>query len=69
MVRTSAQRDQKRRSVVQKNLSRRFSDGYTLNHPQFGAPNTTPTNPAFGQVTSTVAAQQRVITVGARLKF
>lgn len=40
-----------------------------LNHAAFSAPNTTPTSPTFGQVTSTVAAQQRVITVGARLKF
>ena len=51
------------------NLELRAQASDALNHPQFSAPNTTPTSPAFGQVTSTVAAQQRVITVGARLKF
>jgi hypothetical protein len=40
-----------------------------LNHPQFAAPNTTPTSTLFGQVTSTVAAQQRIILVGARLMW
>jgi hypothetical protein len=38
-----------------------------LNHPQFAAPNTSPISTLFGQVTTTVIAQQRVITVGARL--
>jgi hypothetical protein len=51
------------------NFELRAEASDALNHPQFSAPNTTPTSPAFGQVTSTVAAQQRVITVGARVKF
>jgi hypothetical protein len=40
-----------------------------LNHPMFDAPNTTPTSSLFGQVTATVGAQQRVVTVGARLMW
>ena len=38
-----------------------------LNHPQFSPPNTVPTSTLFGQTTTTVIAQQRVVTVGARL--
>jgi len=51
------------------NFELRAEASDAMNHPHFAAPNTTPTSPAFGQVTSTVAAQQRVITVGARLIF
>ena len=40
-----------------------------LNHAMFAAPNTTPTSTLFGQVTATLVAQQRVITVGARLSW
>ena len=40
-----------------------------LNHAMFAAPNTVPTSTLFGQVTATVGAQQRVITVGARLMW
>jgi hypothetical protein len=40
-----------------------------LNHPMFAAPNTTPTSTLFGQVTDTLAAQQRVVTVGGRLSW
>jgi hypothetical protein len=40
-----------------------------LNHPQFSAPNTNPTSSLFGKVTSTVAAQQRVILVGGKLTW
>ena len=40
-----------------------------LNHAMFSPPNTTPTSTLFGQVTSTVGAQQRVVTVGARLMW
>jgi hypothetical protein len=40
-----------------------------LNHPQFSPPNTSPTSTLFGQVTTTVIAQQRVVTVGARLMW
>jgi len=42
----------------------RFEASDALNHPQFAAPNATPTSSLFGQVTKTVAAQQRVITIG-----
>jgi hypothetical protein len=35
----------------------------------FAAPNTAPTSTLFGQVTATVGAQQRVVTVGARLMW
>ena len=47
----------------------RFEGSDMLNHPQFAAPNTTPTSSLFGQVTKTVAAQQRVITVGGKLTW
>jgi len=40
-----------------------------LNHAMFSAPNNSPTSTLFGQVTSTVGAQQRVVTVGARLMW
>ena len=40
-----------------------------LNHAMFDAPNTTPTSTLFGQVTATVGAQQRVVTVGGRLMW
>jgi hypothetical protein len=40
-----------------------------LNHPEFSPPNTTPNSTLFGQVTTTVIAQQRVVTVGARLMW
>jgi len=40
-----------------------------LNHAMFAAPNTTPTSTLFGQVTATVGAQQRVVTMGARLMW
>jgi hypothetical protein len=40
-----------------------------LNHPQFAAPNTTPTSSLFGRVTKTVASQQRVITIGGKLTW
>jgi hypothetical protein len=38
-----------------------------LNHAMFDAPNTTPASTLFGQVTATVGAQQRVVTVGTRM--
>lgn len=38
-----------------------------LNHAMFSAPNTTPTSTLFGQVTTTVGAQQRVVTLVGRL--
>jgi hypothetical protein len=40
-----------------------------LNHAMFDVPNTTPTSTLFGQVTATVGAQQRVVTMGARLMW
>jgi hypothetical protein len=40
-----------------------------LNHPQFAAPNTSPTSSLFGQVTNTIAPQQRVITVGGKVTW
>ncbi len=40
-----------------------------LNHAMFDTPNTTPTSSLFGQVTATVGAQQRVVTMGARLMW
>jgi hypothetical protein len=40
-----------------------------LNHAMFDAPNTNPTSTLFGQVTATVGAQQRVVTVGARMMW
>ena len=40
-----------------------------LNHPQFAAPNTNPSTTLFGQVSATVASQQRVITLGAKLMW
>ncbi|MEK7404959.1 MAG: TonB-dependent receptor [Acidobacteriota bacterium] len=40
-----------------------------LNHALFGAPNTTVTSTQFGQVTSTVGANQRVITLNGRLTW
>ena len=40
-----------------------------LNHALFAAPNTTVTSPAFGQVTSSVSAAQRIITIGGRLNW
>jgi hypothetical protein len=40
-----------------------------LNHPQFAAPNTNPTSSLFGRVSNTVAAQQRVITVGGKVTW
>ena len=40
-----------------------------LNHALFGAPNTTPTSTLFGQVTSNVGANQRVITLNGRLTW
>jgi hypothetical protein len=40
-----------------------------LNHAMFSPPNAVPTSTLFGQVTSTVGAQQRVVTVGARLMW
>jgi hypothetical protein len=45
----------------------RLEGSDALNHPQFAAPNTTPTSSLFGQITRTVAPQQRVITVGGKL--
>jgi hypothetical protein len=47
----------------------RFEASDALNHPQFAAPNTTPTSSLFGRVTKTVAAQQRVITVGGAMTW
>jgi hypothetical protein len=47
----------------------RFEGSDMLNHPQFAAPNTTPTSSLFGHVTKTIAAQQRVITVGGKLTW
>jgi hypothetical protein len=38
-----------------------------MNHALFASPNTSPTSPAFGQVTSSVSAAQRIVTVGGRL--
>ena len=40
-----------------------------FNHAMFDAPNTNPVSTLFGQVTSTVGAQQRVVTVGGRLMW
>lgn len=40
-----------------------------MNHAIFGGPNTTPTSTQFGQVTSTVGANQRVITLNGRLTW
>jgi hypothetical protein len=45
----------------------RLEGSDALNHPQFAAPNTSPTSSLFGQITRTVAPQQRVITVGGKL--
>jgi hypothetical protein len=47
----------------------RFEGSDMLNHPQFAAPNTNPASSLFGQVTNTVAPQQRVITVGGKLTW
>jgi hypothetical protein len=40
-----------------------------MNHAMFGGPNTSPTSTQFGQVTSTVGANQRVITLNGRLTW
>jgi hypothetical protein len=40
-----------------------------MNHAMFAAPNAAPANTLFGQVTATVVAQQRVVTVGGRLTW
>jgi hypothetical protein len=40
-----------------------------LNHPQFAAPNTTPTSSLFGRVTNTIAPQQRVITLAGKVTW
>ena len=40
-----------------------------VNHPQFAAPNASPTSSLFGQVTNTIAPQQRVITVGGKVTW
>jgi Carboxypeptidase regulatory-like domain/TonB dependent receptor len=50
-------------------LQLRLEGSDMLNHPQFSAPNTNPTSSLFGKVTSTVASQQRVITVGGKLTW
>jgi hypothetical protein len=47
----------------------RLEGSDALNHPQFAAPNTSPTSSLFGQITKTVASQQRVITVGGKLTW
>jgi hypothetical protein len=50
-------------------LQLRLEGSDMLNHPQFAAPNTNPTSSLFGRITNTVAAQQRVITVGAKVTW
>jgi hypothetical protein len=47
----------------------RFEASDALNHPQFSAPDTNPASSLFGQVTSTVASQQRVLTVGGKVTW
>ena len=51
------------------NFQLRMEGSDMLNHPQFAAPNTTPTSSLFGQVTNTIAAQQRVITLGGKVTW
>jgi hypothetical protein len=51
------------------NFQLRLEGSDALNHPQFAAPNTTPTSSLFGHITKTVASQQRVITVGGKLTW
>jgi hypothetical protein len=50
-------------------LQLRASAQDALNHPVFGAPNTAPTSSAFGQITTTLGAGQRIVTVSARLAW
>jgi hypothetical protein len=51
------------------NFQLRMEGSDMLNHPQFAAPNTSPTSSLFGQVTKTIAGQQRVITVGGKITW
>jgi hypothetical protein len=51
------------------NFQLRLEGSDMLNHPQFSAPNTSPTSSLFGHITNTVASQQRVITVGGKLAW
>ena len=46
-----------------------FETFNTLNHVQFGAPNTAPVNAAFGSITGEKGHGQRQLTMGVKLKY
>lgn len=46
-----------------------FETFNTLNHVQFGAPNTAPVNAAFGSITAEKGHGQRQLTMGLKLKY
>ena len=46
-----------------------FETFNTLNHVQFGRPNTSPTNAAFGPITAEKGHGQRQLTAGIKMKF